>query len=69
MAHEERYLPFFLGIGVRALSVDPAYLPRLQRAIGRLTRKGAEVLAQQLLAESRATVIEGLLEAHLQDHG
>lgn len=69
MAHEERYLPFFLGIGVRALSVDPAYLPRVQRAIGRLTREGAEALAQQVLAESRATAIEGLLEAHLQEHG
>ena len=69
MVHEEQYLPFFLGIGIRALSVDPFYLPRLQRAIGRLTREGAEILAQQVLAESRATAIEGLLEAHLHEHG
>jgi phosphoenolpyruvate-protein kinase (PTS system EI component) len=49
--------------------MDPAYLPRVQRAIGRLTLEGAEALAQQVLAESRATAIEGLLEAHLHEHG
>ncbi|MEN6426004.1 MAG: phosphoenolpyruvate--protein phosphotransferase, partial [Phycisphaerales bacterium] len=33
MAHDTRYTPFLLGIGVRAFSVDPIYLLRTQQAI------------------------------------
>jgi phosphotransferase system enzyme I (PtsP) len=64
MAHEERYLPFFLGIGVRALSVDPPYLPRVQRAIGRLTVGAAETLAREVLAQTTVSAIGDLLAVH-----
>ena len=51
-AHEERYLPFLLGIGIRTLSVDPQYLPPLQRAIGRLDIPTCQQQAQLLLSET-----------------
>ena len=33
MAHEPRYIPFFLGLGVRKFSLDARCLPKIQEAI------------------------------------
>ena len=63
MAHETQYIPFLLGIGVRALSVDPNYLLRTQQAITAVSVPQAEALAQSLLAVSRISEIEELLKA------
>ena len=57
MANEEKYLPFFIGIGVRILSLDPLYLPRVQRAIARIHLEGAARLAQEVLAQTRIEAI------------
>ena len=51
MAHEPEYIPFFLGIGVRSLSVDPQFLPRVQQVIRRLSLSDAMEYAQMLLSE------------------
>ncbi len=51
MAHEPEYILFFLGIGVRSLSVDPQFLPRVQQVIRRLSLSDATEYAQMLLAE------------------
>jgi len=61
MAHEPRYIPFLLGIGVRALSVDPAYLLRTQQTILTTSIPEAEDFARTLLAQSRISEIEALL--------
>lgn len=66
MAHEIRYLPFFLGIGVRTLSVDPVYLPRVQRAIAGMTIGEAETLARAVLAQTTASAIGEMLEAQAE---
>ena len=66
MAHDEQYLPFLLGIGVRILSVAPLYLPRVQRAITRIDGGEAKALAETLLAQNRASAIARLLETHLE---
>ena len=66
MAHDEQYLPFLLGIGVRILSVAPLYLPRVQRAITRIDGREARALAETLLAQNRASAIARLLETHLE---
>jgi phosphotransferase system enzyme I (PtsP) len=63
MAHETQYIPFLLGIGVRAFSVDPIYLLRTQQAITAVSVPQAEALAQSLLAASRISDIEELLKA------
>lgn len=61
MAHQTEYLPFLLGIGVRAFSVDPIYLLRTQQAITAASLSEAEVLARSMLSKSRIREIEALL--------
>jgi len=63
MAHQPQYIPFLLGIGVRAFSVDPIYLLRTQQAIMATSLKDAEALARSMLAQSRISDIEALLPA------
>jgi len=53
MAHQERYLPFLLGIGVRVLSIDPRYLPRIQKAISDIDINEAQSVTATMLAQSR----------------
>ena len=62
MANDEKYLPFFLGIGVRILSLDPLYIPRVQRAIARIHLEDATRLAQEVLVETRVDAIARILE-------
>lgn len=52
MAFDQELLPFLLGIGIRALSIDPQHLPALQRHIGRITLAEAEEYAAELLEEA-----------------
>lgn len=63
MAHEQQYIPFLVGIGVRTLSVDPAYLLRTQQTIANTSIPGAEATAQAMLAQSRTRDIEAILLA------
>jgi len=65
MAHVPKYVPFLLGIGVRALSVDPAYLLRTQQTVNATTLAAAEALSQSMLACSRISEIEALLEGSI----
>jgi phosphotransferase system enzyme I (PtsP) len=64
MANDGKYLPFFLGIGVRILSLDPLYLPRVQRAIARIHLEDAARLAQEVLAQTRVEPIGRSLEEY-----
>ncbi len=63
MAHQPQYVPFLLGIGVRALSVDTAYLLRTQQTIMAIPLSQAEALAQTLLSYSRISDVETALAA------
>ena len=63
MAHVQRYIPFLLGIGIRALSIDPGYLLRTQQTIMAISIGEAEAFAQTLLAQSRVRDITALLDA------
>jgi phosphotransferase system enzyme I (PtsP) len=63
MAHEVRYLPFLLGIGVRALSMDPLHLPRVQRALAAMAIDEAEALARTVLAQTTAGAVGEILDA------
>jgi len=63
MAHEQQYIPFLLGIGVRTLSVDPAYLLRTQQTIAGTSVPGAEATAQAMLAQNRTDGIAAILSA------
>lgn len=56
MAHDLRYLPFLIGIGLRHLSVDPRYLPRMHQKISEISARDSRSLAKVLL--SKVTVQE-----------
>ena len=68
MAHEPRYIPFLLGIGIRALSVDPAYLLRTQQTVLDTSIPKAEDFAQTLLTQRRISDVETLLDQIQQTH-
>lgn len=67
MAHEIKYIPFLLGIGVRNLSVDPQFLPRIQAFIREIHLPAAEKQAAELLAEPTIRGIARILERHLYE--
>jgi len=52
MAKEEHFIPFFLGIGIRKLSVNQHFLFTAQKCINRWTIPDAEKYASSLLAEA-----------------
>jgi phosphotransferase system enzyme I (PtsP) len=62
MAHDPDYIPFFLGIGVRNLSVYPTFLPLVQKEIRGLKLSGAEAYAQKLLLESTISGVQKALD-------
>lgn len=49
MAHDLRYLPFLLGIGLRHFSVDPGYLPRMHQKVSGLSIRHCKAFAKELL--------------------
>jgi len=49
MAHEPEHVPLLIGIGIRRLSVNPRYLPRVQRQLAGLTVAGCEDTAADSL--------------------
>ena len=68
MAHEEQYLPFLLGIGVRILSIDPHYMPRIQQAISEINLTEAQVIAENMLAQSKISDLEQALNLNSIDN-
>ena len=61
MAHENAYIPFFLGIGIRSLSIDPQFLPKVQQCITGMNISDAETYAASLLAQPTLKGIETLM--------
>ncbi len=62
MAHDPRYLSFLIGIGLRAFSVDPKFLPTVQAHIRGVTVAEAADWAESLLAESTLSGVSVLLD-------
>ncbi len=61
MAYDERYLPYFLGIGVRAFSIDSHLIPKVQKAISRIDLHKAQVQTKVLLEMKKIADIEEIL--------
>jgi len=61
MAHQEQYLPFLLGIGVRNLSLDPHYLLRIQKAISSIDIDEAEATAERMLSHTKISELRQIL--------
>ena len=49
MAHNEKYLEFLIGIGLRNFSINPLYIPRVQRAIESIDTEQAQKNAYEIL--------------------
>lgn len=52
MVQDEKYLKFLLGIGIRKLSLNPNFIPRIQKNIMKINMTQAQTYACQLLKES-----------------
>jgi phosphotransferase system enzyme I (PtsP) len=62
LAHDPKYIPFLLGIGIRALSVYPKFLLAVQKIVCNLTLSEAKSYAQRLLAENSIKGTEKVLQ-------
>ncbi len=58
VAHQKDFVPFLIGIGIRRLSVDPQFLPVLQRSICTMYVTRAEEYARQMLSASTFAEVE-----------
>jgi phosphotransferase system enzyme I (PtsP) len=61
MAHQIRYIPFLLGIGIRVLSMNSVYLPSVQRTVSSVSIEDAQAKAAELLSASSIWEVEKLL--------
>ncbi|MDP8212323.1 MAG: phosphoenolpyruvate--protein phosphotransferase [Candidatus Zapsychrus exili] len=61
MVHNEKYLNFLLGIGIRTMSLNPDYIPRIQNIIMNLNLEEAQNFANSVLKENRLKGIERLM--------
>jgi len=62
MAHDPDYIPFLLGVGIRTLSVDPQFLPSVQKTITALSLEQAANYAKRMLAQTRVQGAAKVLE-------
>ncbi len=51
-ARDKDYLPFLAGVGVRILSIDPRYIPEVQRYLRELDMSEARAYAERLVGEN-----------------
>ncbi len=61
MPYDERYLPYFLGIGVRKFSVDPHLIPKIQKTISLIELTQAQAKTRVLLEMKKIADIERVL--------
>ncbi|MCL1856082.1 MAG: phosphoenolpyruvate--protein phosphotransferase [Kiritimatiellaeota bacterium] len=58
MGADPRYIPFFLGLGVRHFSLEASQIPPVQKLISRLTLDDCAEYSRQLLFSPRMAVID-----------
>jgi phosphotransferase system, enzyme I, PtsP len=61
MAHEEKFIPLLLGMGVRKLSVDPFFLPRTRQFILSRNLRADEAMAAEVLKAKEIKTIAEIL--------
>lgn len=62
MAQHEKYLPFFIGAGIRELTIEPSVIPKIQEAISKIDSTDAKKIANAALATGKVTEISKLLK-------
>jgi phosphotransferase system enzyme I (PtsP) len=67
MAGMPCYVPLLIGLGVEILSLDPAFLPRVQKTIENVSTREAKKLARRVLKVAEAGEIAEILD--VRDRG
>ncbi len=62
MAHESKYMPLLLGLGLTHLSMDARYLPKANEHVARLNYAQCQRLADDILKKSQIAQIAQILE-------
>jgi phosphotransferase system enzyme I (PtsI) len=68
LAGNPLFTPFFLGVGIRELSMEPKFIPEAKRYIRSLSGSEARSAAEQLLACRRAREIKEVLQDLYNKH-
>lgn len=63
------YTPLLLGMGLRAFSLTPGYIPRVRRLVRSITLREARALAAQCLRLRTAQEVQDLLQSRVQPVG
>ncbi len=63
MAHEAKYIPFLLGIGLRSFSLDAHYLPKVHQQLSEILLPEAQALAGEVLKQRHIARTAQLLNA------
>lgn len=64
LAHDERMIPFLLGIGITKISIDPRALPRVQKRIMGLHIGDCTKVARKMLSYGKVSDIREFLDSH-----
>jgi phosphotransferase system enzyme I (PtsP) len=62
MANDPKYLSLLLGLGIRCISMDARYLPRMHERLRQLSIPECEKLTQEVLSQSQISSITQILE-------
>ena len=61
MGHDPRFLPFFLGLGIRHFSLDPDRIAEVQEAVSRISLDEASRITARLLTCETVSDVERIL--------
>ena len=62
MAHQPKFLPLLLGVGLRNLSLDARYLPKIHESLARVSIAEAEAVTTEILKQSKVARTVQLLD-------
>ncbi len=62
MSHQEKFVPYLIGIGIRKLSVDARYLYKIQQAVQKVDLQIAQKETENILSKKLVRDIESLLK-------
>lgn len=62
MAHDQKFLPVLLGLGLRQFSLDARYLPKIHERLAHVSLMEAQVMAEELLKQSKVVRTSQILD-------
>lgn len=61
MANNEKYIKFLIGAGIKTISVDPAYMPSIQKIVEQINYADAKLMIEKVVNASTISRIEQLM--------